>query len=507
MPGRWISSDQLRQSLAALRKVHPYFGMTFLAFKSRRLPVGTQVRLNFSELMRNFLHRYYKPSTTYPGYYNPFVTSSPSNRWVTKKYPSGALQRITADTLAAAILHKKNESRWGWHIDYVDTLARFQTASRTSRIPALHLAVWLYRSEPARSPADLVATLLDEFHILEEEHRLFDLRHTSTDAESDQRLTDRSLFRLIGWPPGETHGQPVLLDSIALREVGPALALRYAPRERLNVITGDNSLGKTFLLECAWWAITGHWNAYPAEPRRDAPRPDPRIDFSLTTSGRKQRYRFKYNFSEQFWAPIASRSERLGGLAIYAHHDGSYIIWDPASSPARSGTSPRPILLNRDHLWRGKAAENEYGRPVTICKGLLSDWIDWQTRSSQFGEIFDVFRRCLQILSPSGDQQFDVDDPVQMPGDEQEIPVIKMPYGTVPFVHASAGVQRIVGLVYVVIWAWFRHERNAKLAACRTWARQMRVETTWHLFERRPVSLCREGRLDRNGDCILAIGR
>ena len=45
-----------------------------------------------------------------------------------------------------------------------------------------------------------------------------------------------------------------------------------------------------------------------------------------------------------------------------------------------------------------------------------------------------------------------------------------------------------------------------RLAACRTWAWQTRVEATWPLCERRPVPLCREGRFDRNGDCILAIG-
>ena len=465
MPDRWISSDQLSQSLAALRRVHPYFGMTFLAFKARRLPVGAQVTLNFSQLMRRYLQRYYSPSPTYPGYYNPFVTSSPSNRWVTAKYPSGALQRITVDTLAAAILHEKNESRWGWRRDYIDTLARFQARSRTSRIPAFHLAVWLYRDKPACPPGDLVSTLLRDFHIHEQEHRLFDLRHPAVLADSDQQLTDRSLFRVIGWPPGETHGQPVLINTIELREVGPALALRYTPSERLNLITGDNSLGKTFLLECAWWAVTGHWNSYPAEPRRDAARPDPRIDFFLSTSGRQQRYRFKYNFDEHFWDPGRSRSQRLGGLAIYSRHDGSYVIWDPASSPSPTGpTRPSPILLNRDHLWRGKFGENERGQPVTICRGLLSDWVDWQTRSSQFGDIFDVFLRCLQILSPPGDQKFAVDDPVRMPGDEQEMPALKMVYGTVPFVHASAGVQRILGLIYVIIWAWFRHERNAKLA-------------------------------------------
>ena len=52
-----------------------------------------------------------------------------------------------------------------------------------------------------------------------------------------------------------------------------------------------------------------------------------------------------------------------------------------------------------------------------------------------------------------------------------------------------------------------RRMLGLRLAACRTWARQSRVEATWHLFERRPVSLCSEGRVDRYGGCFLAIGR
>ena len=53
-----------------------------------------------------------------------------------------------------------------------------------------------------------------------------------------------------------------------------------------------------------------------------------------------------------------------------------------------------------------------------------------------------------------------------IPGDEREIPTLKMDYGTIPVLHASAGVRRIIGLAYIVTWAWFRHKRNA-LAAQR----------------------------------------
>ena len=48
-----------------------------------------------------------------------------------------------------------------------------------------------------------------------------------------------------------------MLKSLELRDVGPAdhLEIDFAPR--VNLITGDNGLGKSFLLDVAWWALTG----------------------------------------------------------------------------------------------------------------------------------------------------------------------------------------------------------------------------------------------------------
>ena len=36
---------------------------------------------------------------------------------------------------------------------------------------------------------------------------------------------------------------------------------------RLNIITGDNGLGKTFLMDCAWWALTNTWAGNEARPK------------------------------------------------------------------------------------------------------------------------------------------------------------------------------------------------------------------------------------------------
>jgi len=50
-----------------------------------------------------------------------------------------------------------------------------------------------------------------------------------------------------------------MLKAIEVRGVGPVkkLSARFAPR--MNVLTGDNGLGKSFLLDIAFWVLTGSW--------------------------------------------------------------------------------------------------------------------------------------------------------------------------------------------------------------------------------------------------------
>ena len=78
----WLSASQICRSLDELRTLHPFFGMAFLAFKVRGIPIDDVAQFGFAGLMRKFLSKYYKPSQNYSGYYNPFRTSDPSNRWL-----------------------------------------------------------------------------------------------------------------------------------------------------------------------------------------------------------------------------------------------------------------------------------------------------------------------------------------------------------------------------------------------------------------------------------------
>ena len=61
-----------------------------------------------------------------------------------------------------------------------------------------------------------------------------------------------------------------MLNQLTLNGVGPAQKLVIDFKPRLNFLTGDNGLGKSFVLDIAWWALTRTWaREIMAMPRQD----------------------------------------------------------------------------------------------------------------------------------------------------------------------------------------------------------------------------------------------
>ena len=52
-----------------------------------------------------------------------------------------------------------------------------------------------------------------------------------------------------------------MIKKISTKNIGPSPSMELEFGERLNLITGDNGLGKSFLLDIAWWAMTRSWPA------------------------------------------------------------------------------------------------------------------------------------------------------------------------------------------------------------------------------------------------------
>ena len=48
---------------------------------------------------------------------------------------------------------------------------------------------------------------------------------------------------------------------LIMSNVGPASSMELNFGSRLNLLTGDNGLGKSFLLDIIWWSMTRKWPA------------------------------------------------------------------------------------------------------------------------------------------------------------------------------------------------------------------------------------------------------
>ncbi len=264
-----------------------------------------------------------------------------------------------------------------------------------------------------------------------------------------------------------------MLKSLHLTNVGPApeMTLELAPR--LNLLTGDNGLGKSFLLDVAWWALTRRWpqevnpkltSGYAARPS-DVSKPAT-IEFGVTSKTKDVYYTSTYLPREESWLGKAGRPWNPG-LVIYAHADGSFSVWDPARNYwKRQGNLDVQerlpgYVFSPKEVWDGLKVEIN-GRETPVCNGLLIDWASWIREGRDDAKNMNAV---LSDLSPSPDPHDRIE-----PGpltrisidDGRDIPSLKTGYASaIPILHASAGVRRIVALAYMLLWSWNEHRRAA----------------------------------------------
>ena len=259
-----------------------------------------------------------------------------------------------------------------------------------------------------------------------------------------------------------------MLEYLRLRNVGPAPEMELSLAPRLNLITGDNGLGKSFLLDVAWWALTRRWPAEVnakvtsgamAQPSGPGPAT---IEFSFQAKKNKAQYPSTFDRKRQSWTGPKGRPGNPG-LVIYAQVDGGFSVWDPARNywVTRGGVEiperqPAYVFTARE-VWDGLRINN-----LQLCNGLISDWGFWQSEGKA---TFAMLEAALATLSPSPAERL-VPGPLTKLDleDDRRVPTIHMPYGAdVPLPFASAGIRRIAALCYLLVWAWRSHLEASKL--------------------------------------------
>ncbi|MCW8165074.1 ATP-binding protein [Verminephrobacter aporrectodeae subsp. tuberculatae] len=259
-----------------------------------------------------------------------------------------------------------------------------------------------------------------------------------------------------------------MLKHLRLKNVGPVDAeIQFG--KRMNLITGDNGLGKSFLLDIAWWSMTRKW---PAEVnpklttgKKALPRTEgaAKIDFSFTGKSKPVKYASHYARPDQAWTGRSGRPANPG-LVLYAMADGGFAVWDPARNYWRNKggvdiqNRPSAYVFSPSEVWDGlPGVEGNW-----LCNGLIRDWASWQKEK---GATFEHLRAVLDALSPSPEEKLTPGALTRISLDDvRDMPTIDLPYETgVPMVHASSGMRRIVALAYFLVWCWEEHQQAAKL--------------------------------------------
>ena len=263
-----------------------------------------------------------------------------------------------------------------------------------------------------------------------------------------------------------------MIECLRLRNVGPAPWMEMELAPRLNLITGDNGLGKSFLLDVIWWALTRQWpqEVNPQMNAGYAARPatageDATIGVRARARSTTAEYEARYVPRDQAWVGRSGRP-LLPGLVIYAHTDGSFSFWDPARNYWRrrdaDGSPRRPAqVFTQDEVWNG-AYTQENGRRVPICNGLIMDWAAWISAQNDSHATMKAVIETLASdgtgvrVEPGSLSRISIDDP-------RDIPTIRTGYAeAIPILHASAGVRRVVALAYMLTLAWREHRLAAE---------------------------------------------
>lgn len=259
-----------------------------------------------------------------------------------------------------------------------------------------------------------------------------------------------------------------MISKLKLHHIGPVPDLTAEFGERLNLITGDNGLGKTFLLDACWYALTRTWAGGDKRafyPSADKPKSAvPVIEYAIIgKTGKAADNRAEFQFKSQTWKTKQARPP-MPGLVIYARIDGGFSVWDPARNywhdDKAEARRPDAYHFTKDNVWDG-LEQGEGSRKDYLCNGLIRDVDSWFAKGN--GSI-SLLQEVLDTLSPNDSERLQIGKSVRVRVDDvRDTPTLEMPYGPVPVTQTAAGMRRVLGLAYLLVWAWEEHQKAAQL--------------------------------------------
>jgi predicted ATPase len=248
-----------------------------------------------------------------------------------------------------------------------------------------------------------------------------------------------------------------MLEMLHLKNVGPANEMKLEFGSRLNVITGDNGLGKSFILDCAFWMLSRREN------KKILPK-DFSLDATMLATVHPENNPKKSNIKSLFlrtpqkWDLAKDPVLPDFSIVIYETIENNYLICDRLSESQKQNgngeSNDRFFEFTPDVLWDGDP------RAKPRINGLIRDMATWKLKNQT--EI-EVLRRVLNTLSPEKEPSFELGDFWNFDlADVRDIPTVKTYGEFIPITQTSSGFRRILTFAYVLVWTYLEHLRAAK---------------------------------------------
>ena len=245
-----------------------------------------------------------------------------------------------------------------------------------------------------------------------------------------------------------------MLEYLHLKNVALASELRVDFSPRFNILAGDNGLGKSFILDLAWWALTRTWAGSIALPDSTQKAT---IEYKVQGKVMKKQKPVISNFrrDDESWQ-VAQARPSIPGIVIYIRIDGGFSVWDPARNYWRKDPGrPDAYHFTSADVWNGLDIAEQ-----RACEGLERDWVSWQEgRKEQFKALESV----LNALSPVS-EKLKAGPPKRLfLGEGRDRPTLLIGKQVIPVALASAGIRRVLALSYFLVWAWHEHRVASEL--------------------------------------------
>lgn len=456
---KYISSSAIQIAFEELRKFHPVLGIDFFVMKRAGLPIGTTTTYDATKQANSFLKDHFRPIARSEQFVRLFsYNRDVSKNWLDRRYASSGLQSSRTRELRDAFIHETNTAIWGFSPDYIDAFLAYMPKADDGSIikfPIFWMAAWVYKDEPLNdniSVYDLIQVFISEYGLIEKELvSLFtteiDRSHFKIDLFSNYPIDEDFYLGLLGPPKDVAVEERGQISSIQLRNIGLIDVLSANFAKRFNLITGDNGLGKTIILDCAWWAMTEDWPSTPARSLKES-RESPEISYNING---KQAFGLIDNQNGE-WVNKGDSITR-SGLAIYMSFDGSVHIYDSEQTKLKS------LYMTQSQIWSG--FQQQAGRDFSeaVSNGIMTDVPRWLRNGNN--EI-KLINKVLEKLSPDSDFTYQISESLTDPETNIIIPLLSHKLGTVPLNFSPAGIKKIISLAYILVWSLQRHNASRR---------------------------------------------